>query len=74
MSDTKIGDILVAASDERFGILVVGYNFKTDDFVVKDLKTGAIRDIDAFKMSYRYKKIGSLDAIGCERIPQDGYL
>lgn len=55
----EIDDVWVAASGESFGVLVVGRD-KNNDVIVRDLQTGEYRDIDPFKITYRYKKVGNI--------------
>jgi len=56
----ELDDIWVAASGETFGVLVVGWR-NNGDVIVRDLNTGEYRDIDPFKITYRYKRVGNIN-------------
>lgn len=49
------GQIWDAASGERFGVRIVSKIKSNGDVTVADLKTGERREIDWFKLTYRYK-------------------
>ena len=74
--DVEIGDIFLAADGGTYGHLVVGFHENGTDVLVRPFtKTNGleteVRDIDGFKITYRYYKpetvpAWALTAVGVE--------